>query len=62
MVIHEIYGLTDWIRAVADQLAAEGYIAIAPDILTGKGPDGGGTESVDRDGAVALVGRWIGPR
>ncbi len=55
LVIHEIYGLTDWIRSVADQLAAEGYIAIAPDILTGKGPDGGGTESVDRDGAVALV-------
>ncbi len=55
LVIHEIYGLTDWIRAVADQLAAEGYIAIAPDILTGKGSDGGGTESVDRDGAVALV-------
>ena len=55
LVIHEIYGLTDWIRAVADQLAAEGYLAIAPDILTGKGPDGGGTESVDRDGAVALV-------
>ncbi len=55
LVIHEIYGLTDWIRSVADQLAAEGYIAIAPDMLTGKGPAGGGTESVDRDGAVALV-------
>lgn len=55
VVIHEIYGLTDWIRAVADQLAAEGYIAIAPDILTGKGPGGGGTESLDRDGAVALI-------
>ncbi len=55
LVIHEIYGLTDWIRSVADELAAEGYIAIAPDILTGKGPGGGGTESVDRDGAVALV-------
>jgi len=55
LVIHEIYGLTDWIRSVADQLAAEGYIAIAPDMLTGKGPGGGGTESVDRDGAVALV-------
>ncbi len=55
VVIHEIYGLTDWIRAVADQLAAEGYIAIAPDLLSGKGPGGGGTESVDRDGAVALV-------
>ncbi len=55
IVIHEIYGLTDWIRAVADQLAAEGFIAIAPDLLSGKGPEGGGTGSVDRDGAVQLV-------
>jgi len=55
VVIHEIFGLTDWIRSVADQLAAEGFIAIAPDLLTGKGPNGGGTESVDRDGAVGLV-------
>ncbi len=36
---------------MADQLAAEDYIAIAPHILTGKGPAGGGTESVDRDDA-----------
>jgi carboxymethylenebutenolidase len=55
IVIHEIFGLTDWVRAVADQLAAEGFIAIAPDLLSGKGPNGGGTDSVDRDGAVALV-------
>jgi carboxymethylenebutenolidase len=55
VVIHEIYGLSDWIRGVADQLAAEGFIAIAPDLLSGKGPEGGGTESVDRQGAVALV-------
>ena len=34
VVIHEIFGLTPWIRAVADQLAAEGYIAVAPDLLT----------------------------
>ena len=55
IVIHEIYGLTDWIRGVADELAAQGFIAIAPDLLTGKGPDGGRTDSLDRDGAVALV-------
>lgn len=46
IVIHEIFGLTDWARAVADQLAADGFIALAPDMLTGKGPDGGGTESL----------------
>jgi carboxymethylenebutenolidase len=55
VVIHEIFGLTDWIRAVADQLAADGYIAIAPDLLSGMGPGGGGTESVDQQGATALI-------
>jgi carboxymethylenebutenolidase len=55
VVIHEIFGLTDWIRAVADRLAAEGFIAIAPDLLSGKGPNGGGTASVDRQGAIALI-------
>jgi carboxymethylenebutenolidase len=55
MVIHEIYGLTDWIRAVADQLAAEGFIAIAPDLLSGKGPGGKGTSSVSADDARRLI-------
>lgn len=44
VVIHEIFGLTDWVRSVADQLAAAGYIAIAPDLLSGMGPKGGGTD------------------
>src|SRR5215469_11218766 len=44
IVIHEIFGMTDWVRSVADGLAAEGFIAIAPDLLSGKGPSGGGTE------------------
>ena len=35
VVVHEIFGLSTWIRGVADQLAAEGFIAIAPDFLTG---------------------------
>jgi len=56
IVIHEIYGLTDWIRAVADQLAAEGFIAIAPDFISGKGPGGGGTASLQsRDDVVKLI-------
>lgn len=56
IVIHEIYGLTDWIRAVADRLAAEGFIAIAPDLLTGRGPGGGDTASFpSRDDAVKAV-------
>ncbi len=36
VVLHEIYGVSTWIRGVTDQLAAEGYIAIAPDLITGK--------------------------
>jgi len=56
IVIHEVYGLTDWIRAVADRLAADGFIAIAPDMLSGKGPGGGGTERFgSRDDVVKAV-------
>ncbi|HEX6051204.1 MAG TPA: dienelactone hydrolase family protein [Gemmatimonadaceae bacterium] len=43
VVIHEIFGLSTWIRGVADQLAADGFIAIAPDLLTGKVPLDGDT-------------------
>ena len=43
IVIHEIFGLSVWARTVADQLAAHGYIAVAPDLLSGFGPKGGGT-------------------
>lgn len=56
IVIHEIYGLSDWIRAVADQLAKDGFIAVAPDLISGMGPGGGGTESVaSRDSVVRLI-------
>ncbi len=56
IVIHEIYGLTDWIRSVADQLAADGFIALAPDVLSGKGPDGGDTDSFgSRDAVVGAM-------
>jgi carboxymethylenebutenolidase len=41
IVIHDIYGMSTWARSVADQLAADGFIAIAPDLLTSKHlPDG----------------------
>lgn len=43
MVIHENRGLTDWVRTVADRLAENGYIAIAPDLLSGSAPNGGRT-------------------
>lgn len=46
VVIHEIFGLTDWARLLTDELAAAGYIAIAPDLLSGSGPNGGGSASL----------------
>jgi len=57
VVIHEIMGLTDWVRGLADQLAEAGYIAIAPDLLSGLGPKGGGTaDFADR----SAIGQAIG--
>jgi len=43
LVIHENRGLTDWVRTVADKLAERGYIAVAPDFLSGSAPNGGRT-------------------
>ncbi len=48
IVIHEIFGMSDWVQSLTDQLAEAGYVAIAPDLLSGAGPDGGGTSSLDR--------------
>src|SRR5262249_18723103 len=56
VVIHEIFGMTDWVRGVADQLAEAGYIAIAPDLLSGMGPEGGGSSSfTDRSGVGQTI-------
>jgi carboxymethylenebutenolidase len=52
VLVHEIFGLTDWVRSVADQLAAAGYIAIAPDLLSGTAPGGGGTAELGGNDAV----------
>jgi carboxymethylenebutenolidase len=52
IVIHEIFGLTDWVRDVADRLAENGYIAIAPDLLSGTAPGGGGTAELGGSDAV----------
>src|ERR1043165_4644954 len=48
LVIHEIFGLTDWVRGVCDQLAENGVIAIAPDLLSGQ-------TYVDIDGARKAI-------
>ena len=46
LVIHDINGMRDWPRALGDQLAQDGFIAIVPDFLSGKGPNGGGSASL----------------
>ncbi len=46
IVIHEIFGMSEWVQSLTDQLAEAGYVAIAPDLLSGMGPNGGGTSSL----------------
>ncbi len=53
LVIHEIFGLTDWAKSLADELAAAGYIAIAPDLLSAPGKDTGSYP--DQDAAIKAV-------
>ena len=57
IVIHEIFGLSDWIRGVADQLAKEGFIAIAPDFLSGMGPNGGGSQELGSDASTKEIAK-----
>ena len=61
IVIHEIFGLTDWVRSVADQLAEAGYIAIAPDLLSGMGPNAGDTKSFTDATGVGQAIRSLPP-
>jgi carboxymethylenebutenolidase len=61
VVIHEIMGLTDWVRSLVDQLAEAGYIAIAPDLLSGLGPKGGGTTDFADRGAIGQAIRELAP-
>src|SRR5579863_3149657 len=56
VLIHEIFGLVDWPKEMADELAAQGFIVIAPDLLSGFGPNGGGSsEFADQDARVKAV-------
>lgn len=54
VVIHEIFGMSDWVQQLTDELAEAGYIAIAPDLLSGMGPNGGGTADVATKGSNAI--------
>ena len=59
ILIHEIFGLSDWAKEMADELAAKGYIVIAPDLLSGHGPNNGGSAEIpsqeDRIKAVSAL-------
>jgi carboxymethylenebutenolidase len=60
LVIHEIFGMTDWVQDLADQLAAAGYIAVAPDLLSGMGPNGGRSSDFAADKVMEAVSHLNG--
>jgi carboxymethylenebutenolidase len=56
ILIHEIFGLSDWAKEMADELAGQGFIVVAPDLLTGFGPDGGGSSAfTSQDDTIKAV-------
>ncbi len=56
VLIHEIFGLSDWAKEMADELAAQGVIVIAPDLLSGSGPNGGGSSAfASQDDTIKAV-------
>lgn len=55
LVIHEIFGMTDWVQDLADQLAEAGYIAVAPDLLSGMAPNGGRSSDFPQGKATEAV-------
>src|SRR5258705_9890672 len=57
LIIHEIFGLSDWAQELADEVAEAGYIAVAPDLLSGMGPDGGRTNSFTSGGVTEAVSK-----
>ena len=72
VVVHEIFGLSTWVRGVADQVAADGFIAIAPDFLSRVrgGPSSieltgdsarrliGGVNSAERNRIIVAAANW----
>ena len=54
IVIHEIFGMSDWVQKLTDEVAEAGYIGIAPDLLSGMAKNGGGTSDVAAQGANAV--------
>ena len=61
ILIHEIFGLSDWAKEMADELAGAGYIVIAPDLVTGLGPNGGNSDSFPGQDAVVKAVSTLQP-
>jgi carboxymethylenebutenolidase len=61
ILIHEIFGLSDWAKSMADDLAAAGFIVVAPDLLSGFGPNGGGTDSFSGMDAITKAVSGLNP-
>jgi len=57
LLIHEIFGMTDWVQDLADQVAEAGYIAVAPDLLSGMAPNGGRSSDFPEGKSVEAVGK-----
>jgi carboxymethylenebutenolidase len=57
LIIHEIFGMSDWVQDLADQVAEAGYIAVAPDLLSGMGPNGGRSSSFEQGKTNEAVGK-----
>jgi carboxymethylenebutenolidase len=61
ILVHEVYGLTDWAKEMANELADEGFVVIAPDFLSGDGPHGGGFDDFPSEGDRVSAIRSLDP-
>jgi carboxymethylenebutenolidase len=61
ILIHEIFGLSDWAKEMADELAGQGFIVIAPDLLSGAGPKGGGSSEFESQDATVKAVSGLDP-
>jgi carboxymethylenebutenolidase len=61
IVMQHGVGLDDWMRSVADQIAADGFIAVAPDAWSGTGPNGGNRDSFQFDDDAMRAAARITP-
>ena len=53
-------GMTDWVRAVGTEIVNQGYVTVVPDLLSGVGPSGGGTDSFASREAIATAFERLG--